>query len=87
MLKLWRTSQGKSQGECALMLGMRGGARSFQRIETGESSADADVVERIERMTGLQVTASDMHRIRLAWLREHRPEKFEPFEVPLEAAE
>lgn len=76
MLKNWRTSQRKSQGECALALGMRGGARSFQRIETGESSADADVVELIAILTDGAVTAADMHEVRLAWLREHRPEKF-----------
>jgi hypothetical protein len=88
MLKQWRSSQGKSQGECALVLGMRGGARSFQRIETGESSADADTIDRIVRMTGGAVTVKDMHDIRLAWLRQHRPEKFAAdFARPMEAAE
>lgn len=77
MLKTWRTARGKSQGECAAALGMRGGARSFQRIETGENAADADMVERIERFTGGAVTAADMHAVRLAWLKANRPEKFE----------
>lgn len=66
---------------------MRGGARSFQRIEAGESSVDADMVERIARLTAGEVTALDMHHVRLAWLRINRPEKFDGFDEPMEAAE
>lgn len=77
MLKTWRIQSGKSQGECAMALGMRGGARTFQRIESGESSADADMVERISAMTGGEVSAVDMHETRLSWLKTNRPEKFD----------
>lgn len=76
LLKSWRTLVGKSQGECAMALGLEGGPRSFQRIETGENKADADVVERIAAVTEGSVTAADMHEVRLAWLKDNRPEKF-----------
>lgn len=76
MLKTWRLTQEKSQAECALALGLPGGARSFQRLESGESNTDADMVERIARLTGGAVTAADMHAVRLAWLKANRPEKF-----------
>lgn len=76
MLKTWRISVGKSQGECAAKLGLAGGARTFQRIEAGAVRADADVIERIVAMTNGVVTAHHMHEVRLAWLRSNRPEKF-----------
>lgn len=76
MLKSWRLAQGKSQAECAQALGLEGGARSFQRIETGENKPDADIVERIVHLTGGSVTAEAMHCVRLAWLRANRPDKF-----------
>ena len=82
LLKDWRIEAGKRQGECAAALGLDGGARSFQRIETGENKADADLVERISDLTAGIVTPADMHVVRLAWLRANRPEKFQ-----LEAAE
>lgn len=76
LLRDWRNSHDRSQGDCALALCLDGGARSFQRIETGENKADADLVERIVRLTGGSVTAEDMHAVRLAWLKANRPEKF-----------
>lgn len=75
-LRDWRIVHGKSQGECAVALGLCGGARSFQRIETGENKADADMVERIEALTDGAVTASEMHSVRLEWLKANRPDKF-----------
>ena len=75
-LKSWRLEAGRSQGDCANALRLEGGARSFQRIETGKNKPDADMVERIVAMTGGQVTAADMHLTRLDWLRENRPERF-----------
>lgn len=76
-LKAWRLDAGKSQGECATALRLEGGARSFQRIETGQNKADADLVERIGAMTQGAVGAADMHATRLDWLRLNRPERFE----------
>lgn len=75
-LKAWRLQEQKSQGECAVALRLDGGPRSFQRIETGENKADADMIERIRDLTAGAVTESDMHAIRLAWLKANRPEKF-----------
>lgn len=75
-LKSWRLEAGRSQGDCANALRLEGGARSFQRIETGQNKPDADMVERIVVMTGGQVTAADMHLTRLDWLKENRPERF-----------
>jgi len=43
---------------------------------SGERQPDADMVERIVRLTGGTVTAADMHAVRLAWLKANRPEKF-----------
>jgi transcriptional regulator with XRE-family HTH domain len=76
MLKDWRISKNFSQGECAQSLGLAGGARSFQRLETGENKADSDMVEKIMALTGGAVTAQDMHDVRLAWLRVNQPERF-----------
>lgn len=45
---------------------------------SGERQPDADVISRIEFVTGGLVTSVDMHRVRLAWLRANRPEKFSP---------
>ncbi|NMG39838.1 hypothetical protein GRZ55_11340 [Chelativorans sp. ZYF759] len=75
-LRHWRLAAGKSQGECAMSLGLDGGARSFQRIETGQNKADADLVERIAALTEGAVAAQDMHATRLDWLRANRPERF-----------
>jgi hypothetical protein len=76
LIRDWRILTERSQGDCAKALALEGGARSFQRIETGQNKADADLVERIAAFTGGQVTAADMHAVRLAWLKVNRPEKF-----------
>ncbi len=68
---------GKSQSECAAALGLAGGARTYQRIETGAVRPDADVVDRIGRLTGGTVSPAHMHAVRLAWLKANRPEKFD----------
>jgi transcriptional regulator with XRE-family HTH domain len=82
MLKDWRTSKELSQGECAGLLGLAGGARSFQRLETGENKADSDMVEKIMKLTGGAVSAQDMHDVRLTWLRANQPERFEGADAP-----
>lgn len=76
--KDWRIASNRTLAECAEALGIEGGGRTLQRIETGENRADADMVERILAFTGGEVTAQDMHAVRLAWLKENRPEKFAP---------
>lgn len=89
MLKEWRINSGMTQAECAKALGLLGGARSFQRIEAGETGADADMVERICILTAGAVTPADMHAVRLNWLKANRPEKFEgssPDGVPHDAS-
>lgn len=77
----WRHSRNLSLDELAKAVGFAGGARSFHRVESGQSKADSDLVERIVALTGGAVTAEDMHRTRLAWLRANRPEKFAPREA------
>lgn len=74
-LKLWRQTHQKTLFDCAEALGLAN-ARTYQRYETGENRADADIAERICQMTKGAVTIVDLHRMRLQWLKEHRPEKF-----------
>lgn len=60
------------------MLGISGvnPGGTLARIEAGSRQPDADMVERIEGLTEGEVAASDMHAVRLTWLKMHRPEKF-----------
>jgi len=76
-LTQWRLTQTKTLTECAALFGLAS-ARTYQRYETGETRADADLVEVIVRRTAGQVTATDMHATRLDWLKVNRPEKFIP---------
>jgi len=85
-LTQWRLTQIKTLTECAVLFGLAS-ARTYQRYETGETRADADLVEIIVRRTGGQVTATDMHATRLDWLKANRPERFGTDEVSVEAAE
>jgi len=48
---------------------------TLARIEAGSRQPDADMVQRIILFTEGAVTAADMHAVRLAWLRENRPDK------------
>lgn len=73
-LRDWRNDQGWSATEVARRLGVH--LTTIARIENGETSTDADMVARIEALTGGLVTAADMHATRLAWLKANRPEKF-----------
>lgn len=78
LLTDWRTQQKLSFAEMARALGIGGinpGA-TLARIERGERRPDADMVERISVFTDGAVTASDMHTVRLAWLRANHPERF-----------
>jgi hypothetical protein len=81
-IKVWRLTQEKTLTECAELFGLAD-ARTYQRYETGENRADADLVERFRILSDDLVTAADMHECRLAWLRENRPDKF----AAVEAAE
>lgn len=74
----WRTSQGLSFAETARAIGIDGvnPGGTLARIERGARRPDADIVERIVSFTGGLVTASDMHEVRLSWLRANRPDKF-----------
>ena len=79
-LKSWRTKQDLTLAEAAAKFGLGGPnpARSYQRIETGESRADADLVDVIRKVTGGKVTPADMHETRLEYLRQN--DKVRPFE-------
>ena len=77
MLRTWRLSKELSVAETARSLGIDGvnPGGTLARIELGTRQPDADMVERIILFTGGEVTAADMHAVRLAWLRENRPDK------------
>lgn len=69
------SSRGKTPEEFAVLLGSVSGS-GVRKWMSGERQPDADVISRIETVTTGQVTSVDMHRVRLAWLRANRPEKF-----------
>lgn len=74
------TSQGKTPEEFAALMGGVSGS-GVRKWMSGERQPDADVISRIEEVTQGLVTSVDMHRVRLAWLRANRPEKFSPISV------
>lgn len=73
-LREFRTVNGLSLDEMAAWLCVH--KTTVMRIESGELPVDADMVERIEAVTGGSVSAGEIHSVRLNWLKEHRPEKF-----------
>lgn len=83
----FRAASGLSKADLGRALGYTKAnpSRFYERFETGELPADADLVERISKLTAGIVSAADMHAVRLSWLKRHRPEKFE--HVVREAAE
>lgn len=72
-LRSWRQGQSQSLDKLGETLGLGGQnrARTIQRIETGESQADADLAEAIQRVTEGVVTPLDLHTTRLAWLKSN----------------
>jgi len=78
-LSAWIEEAGLSVAAAARNLGIEGvnPGRTLDRIASGERQPDADVVARIEAMTGGMVTAGDMHATRLDWLRANRPDRFQ----------
>lgn len=74
----WITAEKLSVAAAARAIGILGvnPGRTLDRIATGERQPDADMVARIQALTGGLVTAADMHATRLEWLRANRPEKF-----------
>jgi hypothetical protein len=87
----WISSRNLTFAETARALGIEGknpGA-TLARIAAGTRQPEADLVERITALTDGEVTEADMHAVRLAWLKENRPEKFErplPSPFAVEAA-
>lgn len=86
-LRDWRTHRKLTLAETARALGIEGknpGA-TLARIEMGSRQPEADLVERIVSLTEGAVSAFDMHAVRLAWLKQHRPEKFgSPLPAPFQ---
>jgi len=74
-LTQWRLTHTKTLTECAALFGLAS-ARTYQRYETGETRADADLVEVITARTMGDVKAADMYNTRLEWLKANRPERF-----------
>ena len=73
-LRRYRRGRGGTLGEFAEHFGVS--KTTVARWETGEMLPDADVIARIEDLTEGAVTAADMHRTRLGWLKANRPERF-----------
>jgi DNA-binding transcriptional regulator YiaG len=75
----WRKANNLSCADVARGLDLDGerDSASVWNWETGRSRPDADIIERLRVFSNGQVTADDMHAVRLAWLRENRPEKFD----------
>jgi len=73
LLREWRETNGWTLARLAAELGLPGehSAGTVQRWETGKSRPEADVIDRIEKLTEGAVTAADMHETRLAWLNNH----------------
>ena len=72
-LREWRIQNELTLEELAKKLGLSRSSRTLARIELGENGFDSDFVELIEIVTKDMVTVGDMHKTRLAWLRENRP--------------
>jgi transcriptional regulator with XRE-family HTH domain len=76
LLKEWREKNEWSLARLAAELGVPGEypAGTVQRWEIGKSRPEADVIDRIEKLTGGDVTATDMHEARLSWLNKQAAE-------------
>lgn len=68
-LKSFRLSRKWTQQDAAQFAGFSN-ATVWRRYETGERYPEPAALERIEKLTGGEVTASDMLRTRRAWERE-----------------
>lgn len=79
----WRKRKKYSQSDLATRLGLAGGKGILRlsRIERGEVKCDADIAGNIIALTCGEVSLTDMHETRLAWLKENKPEQFETDEV------
>lgn len=79
LLRDWRLSKNMGFAELGRALGIEGvnPGGTLARIEAGSRQPDADMVERIIALSSGDVTAADMHAVRLAWLKDNRPDKFE----------
>ncbi|WP_371833438.1 helix-turn-helix domain-containing protein [Ferirhizobium litorale] len=70
LLRDWREQNGWTLARLAAALDLPSerSVGTVQRWETGKSRPEADVIERIETVTGGAVTVADMHETRLAFL-------------------
>lgn len=77
LLKEWRKTNKWTLERLAAELDVPGKspAGTVQRWESGQSRPDADVIERIVRLTNGSVTANDMHALRLAWTSAQAAER------------
>ncbi len=81
-LRAWISAENKTFAETARALGISGvnPGGTLARIAMGSRQPDADMIAKIEKLTGGHVDATDMQAVRLAWLKANRPEKFETAE-------
>lgn len=75
----WRNSQNLTAAAAARLLGVVGvnPGGTLIRIENGERQPDADMIERLVRLSDGAVSAADMHNVRLEWLKTNRPDKID----------
>lgn len=67
-LRSYRKAKGWTLEEAAGFAGLANGS-SWRRYETGERYPHPNVMAQIEKLTGGDVTASDLLETRRAWLR------------------
>jgi len=79
LLKDWRQEKGWTLAKLAEELGLfgRSPSETVRRWESGESRPDADIIAKIESLTGDEVTSTDMQASRLAFLNSREFEVVE----------
>lgn len=75
VLRDWRerarfTPEGLAK-RLSLTIGADVSARSLARIEAGQTQCPTDIAEALTIITGGEVTACDLHDIRVAYMRAH----------------
>lgn len=75
--KTWRNGAGLTLAKVAAECGITGRnpARTYNRYETGEKQAPAEVVAAVDRVSGGKVRAASFQAVRMAWLEANKDGK------------